>query len=214
MTATSPQQSLNPANGLGFGNVNLTTSSAARSFLFNDTATTEIYTLSLHDALPISGDFSQTNTCASSIVAGGSCTIAVTFSPQAAGARSASITLTDSAANSPQTVALTRTGTPPPEPQYPSNGLWLRHLKHTTRSTARSFFFNDSATTEIYTLSLPDALPISGDFSQTNTCASSIVAGGSCTIAVTFSPQAAGARSASITLTDSAANSPQTVALT
>src|SRR4029077_21292231 len=27
------------------------------SFFFNDTATTEIYTLSLHDALPISGDF-------------------------------------------------------------------------------------------------------------------------------------------------------------
>src|SRR5258708_15134808 len=26
------------------------------SFFFNDTATTEIYTLSLHDALPISGD--------------------------------------------------------------------------------------------------------------------------------------------------------------
>ena len=25
-------------------------------FFFNDTATTEIYTLSLHDALPISGD--------------------------------------------------------------------------------------------------------------------------------------------------------------
>src|ERR1043165_6555182 len=28
----------------------------SRSFFFNDTATTEIYTLSLHDALPISGD--------------------------------------------------------------------------------------------------------------------------------------------------------------
>ena len=27
-------------------------------FFFNDTATTEIYTLSLHDALPISGDIS------------------------------------------------------------------------------------------------------------------------------------------------------------
>src|SRR2546430_11902572 len=27
-------------------------------FFFNDTATTEIYTLSLHDALPISGDWS------------------------------------------------------------------------------------------------------------------------------------------------------------
>src|SRR2546430_8932662 len=28
-------------------------------FFFNDTATTEIYTLSLHDALPISGDVAQ-----------------------------------------------------------------------------------------------------------------------------------------------------------
>src|SRR2546422_11373087 len=28
-------------------------------FFFNDTATTEIYTLSLHDALPISGDAQQ-----------------------------------------------------------------------------------------------------------------------------------------------------------
>src|SRR2546428_13289099 len=30
-------------------------------FFFNDTATTEIYTLSLHDALPILGDHSQPN---------------------------------------------------------------------------------------------------------------------------------------------------------
>src|SRR4051794_41549884 len=28
-------------------------------FFFNDTATTEIYTLSLHDALPISGDLTR-----------------------------------------------------------------------------------------------------------------------------------------------------------
>src|SRR5256885_16481009 len=32
----------------------LTTSTALSFFFFNDTATTEIYTLSLHDALPIS----------------------------------------------------------------------------------------------------------------------------------------------------------------
>src|SRR2546430_10334432 len=31
-------------------------------FFFNDTATTEIYTLPLHDALPISGRFSQRRT--------------------------------------------------------------------------------------------------------------------------------------------------------
>src|SRR5438270_1373167 len=33
------------------------------SFFFNDTATTEIYTLSLHDALPISGRSAGETTC-------------------------------------------------------------------------------------------------------------------------------------------------------
>src|SRR5260370_26556787 len=35
---------------------------ALYSFFFNDTATTEIYTLSLHDALPIFGSFIGTTT--------------------------------------------------------------------------------------------------------------------------------------------------------
>src|SRR3712207_9507222 len=34
---------------------------ANQVFFFNDTATTEIYTLSLHDALPICDDFAQRN---------------------------------------------------------------------------------------------------------------------------------------------------------
>ena len=43
-------------------------------FFFNDTATTEIYTLSLHDALPISGDSDRAvyiaTSCAKSTVLG------------------------------------------------------------------------------------------------------------------------------------------------
>src|SRR5436189_1128068 len=41
---------------------------SASSFFFNDTATTEIYTLSLHDALPIS---SPSACCSSSTATGG-----------------------------------------------------------------------------------------------------------------------------------------------
>src|SRR5437667_9984779 len=41
-------------------------SSSYYSFFFNDTATTEIYTLSLHDALPISKDISNVVTDAAS----------------------------------------------------------------------------------------------------------------------------------------------------
>src|SRR2546422_2614853 len=36
-------------------------------FFFNDTATTEIYTLSLHDALPISAPRARPSGCASSV---------------------------------------------------------------------------------------------------------------------------------------------------
>ena len=44
------------------------------------------------------------------MAAGASCTISVTFSPISAGSRSGTMTLTDNASNSPQTVALSGTG--------------------------------------------------------------------------------------------------------
>src|SRR5258708_31323077 len=46
------------------------TTSFAHFFFFNDTATTEIYTLSLHDALPISGpcrDLLESDVCSSDL---------------------------------------------------------------------------------------------------------------------------------------------------
>src|SRR2546427_3054648 len=42
-------------------------------FFFNDTATTEIYTLSLHDALPISAGFSEASRRSSGSAGGGAC---------------------------------------------------------------------------------------------------------------------------------------------
>ncbi len=54
-----------------------------------------------------SGDFSQTNTCGTGVPGGGQCYIFVTFTPIALGSRSGTLTVTDNAANSPETVALT-----------------------------------------------------------------------------------------------------------
>jgi VCBS repeat-containing protein len=57
------------------------------------------------------GDFAQTNTCGDSVAAGSSCTISVTFSPIDAGTRNGTLTLTDNASTSPQTVELSGAGT-------------------------------------------------------------------------------------------------------
>lgn len=58
----------------------------------------------------IAGDFAQTNNCGGSLGAGSSCSVQVVFSPKATGSRSGSVLLTDSTSNSPQTVALSGTG--------------------------------------------------------------------------------------------------------
>jgi hypothetical protein len=55
-------------------------------------------------------DFVQATTCGASLAPGAHCTIAVLFAPTAAGARTAQLSITDSAPGSPQTVNLSGTG--------------------------------------------------------------------------------------------------------
>jgi hypothetical protein len=57
------------------------------------------------------GDFAETNTCGSSVATGANCTIAVLFTPSAAGARSAVLSIADNVSGSPQTASLSGTGT-------------------------------------------------------------------------------------------------------
>lgn len=60
-------------------------------------------------SIATSGDFGQTNNCASSLGAGVSCTINVTFTPESTGTLTGSLSVTDNATDSPQTVSLTGT---------------------------------------------------------------------------------------------------------
>ena len=57
------------------------------------------------------GDFAQTNNCGATLLAGGSCTINITFSPATTGARSSAVTISDNAPGAPHTIALSGTGT-------------------------------------------------------------------------------------------------------
>ncbi len=57
-----------------------------------------------------SGYFAQTNNCGSTVSAGSSCSISVTFTPLGPGANSGTLSIFDSAAGSPHTVALSGSG--------------------------------------------------------------------------------------------------------
>src|SRR5207249_3349017 len=84
--------------------------SAAQAVTLSNTGSAALSITSIAITGTNSGDFRQTNNCGSSLAAGSSCAINVTFTPAATGTRSATLTVTDNASNSPQTVSLTETG--------------------------------------------------------------------------------------------------------
>ncbi len=111
-TASAPVVSLSPTS-LSFGNQEVNTSSAVRTVTLTNTGNAALTIHSIALSGQHSGDYHQQNTCPSSsstLAAGASCTINVTFTPTADGSLSASLTITVNASGSPQSVALSGTG--------------------------------------------------------------------------------------------------------
>jgi hypothetical protein len=67
---------------------------------------------------PDAGDFTQTNNCGSLVAGGATCQIHVSFTPSAAGNRTATLNVNDNAQGSPQTVSLAGVGYAPPVPDF------------------------------------------------------------------------------------------------
>jgi hypothetical protein len=98
------------ATALNFGNQVLNTTSPPQTVTLTDTGGATLTVKSISVIGANSGDFSETNNCGTSVPAGGSCTITVAFTPTVVGTRTAQVTISDNAANSPQTVGLTGVG--------------------------------------------------------------------------------------------------------
>lgn len=164
-------------------------------------------------------DFAQTNTCTATLAAGANCTISVTFTPAAVGAFTAKLSIADNAFGNPQTIALSGTGqVGTPAAVITPNPIAFTPQPVGVASTAIAVTVSNATGTGVLTIS---SIGFSGtnatDFSQTNTCGTlpaAVAAGASCTVNVVFDPTSAGARAANLVVTDTAANSPQTVPIT
>jgi hypothetical protein len=125
-------------------------------------------------------------------------------------------TLTDGGGNSGITPTQCNGWPAPVYPPYPNSGV-------TVTPTALNFGSVATGSTspaQTVTVSNPtgsaaavSSISSSGDFAQTNNCGSSIAAGASCTVSVTFTPTAGGAASGSLSVASSAPGGPLTVAL-
>jgi hypothetical protein len=94
-------------SSLLFGSEKVGTTSAAKAVTVSNPGATPLKITSIK----ITGDFAETNDCPKSLTTGTNCTINVTFTPTATGARTGAVTIKDGALSSAQTVGLSGTGT-------------------------------------------------------------------------------------------------------
>src|SRR5215203_3320707 len=133
-------------------------------FFFNDTATTEIYTLSLHDALPI-GSRPAARTWSPAQIT--SCRIAIRSEEHTSELQSRQYLvcrlLLEKKKREQEDIARADRDQQVPFAKAPADRVnrpvAVRQPPHVLPFVA-IFVFNDTATTEISTLSLHDALPI------------------------------------------------------
>lgn len=204
--------SITPAS-IDFGSVDLGASSAPMTATVTNT-TTFISTVNI-TKVTISGtnpaDFTETSNC-TSLTEGSSCTVTLTFSPTALGARSAVLTVTDDSTSDPTLVVnLAGTGIDttatltPAATTFPSTSIGAT-------SAATTFTFTNTSTVA----ETVSSATVTGDYAVSgNTCTSSVAASDTCTILVTFSPTVAGTRTGTLTVKDSSTgNATLTAALT
>jgi hypothetical protein len=176
-------------------------------------ASTVTVSNNLSAALPIANitataPFAQTNNCGTSIAAGGSCTLSLTFDPTAVQSYTSTVAITDSDPSSPQTFAVTGSGVAPVT--YSPKLIAFPNQPTSSTSSSYPITVTNVQSTALTISSIVSPAP----YAQTNNCGTSLAANQQCTINVTFSPTAKGYFSSSLTITDSAENSPQTVTLT
>jgi hypothetical protein len=216
---SGPSVSLSTTN-LSFGSIQTGSSSMAQTVTLtsNGGEALSVISISLGGADP--GQFQESDTCQAPSVLQPTkfCSISITFVPSASatGSQQGTISITDNAPASPQTISLGGTSvapTPPapalivtPNPvNFPTitQGTIGNTIVATVKNTGTAALNIASATVGGNNVS---------DFTTTiSACSGTVAPQGTCTVTITFAPLAAGERTETITLSDNASDSPQVI---
>ncbi|MFO1317920.1 MAG: choice-of-anchor D domain-containing protein [Burkholderiales bacterium] len=201
-----PQLSL--ASSLAFGSQAVGSTSAPNNVTVTNIGSTTATVASVTSSN--AAEFPVTTTCAS-VPAAATCTIAISFKPAVAGARSATVTVASDGAGSPQTISVTGTGTAgggTGQLSLPGPVTFAAQVVGTT-SAPQGATITNVGTAPVTVTSVTSSNP---EFPVTSTC-TTVAAGATCALSLTFAPTAVGARSATVTVTSNGTGSPQTLAV-
>jgi subtilase family serine protease len=158
--------------------------------------------------------FVDVNACGSSLAAGASCTVFVAFKPTKGGALVASLSVADTATGSPQTVALTGTGTTLDSVTLSPTSLAFGSVAKGTTSEAKSVTVTNAGTATLDLTGISITGLTSTDFLEISTCGPTLAPAASCVIDVAFKPASAATFSDTLSVSDNGTSSPQKVTLT
>jgi YVTN family beta-propeller protein len=214
-TGTQPQAVLSP-NPLAFPSTLVGTAATALPMTLSNPGTAALTITSISVTGTNASSFGETNNCGASLAVGATCTITVTFTPASAASLTASISVTDNASGSPQSATINGTGTPPLIPQavLSPNPLAFPSTTINTSATPLPMTLSNPGNTALTITSISVTGTNASSFGETNNCGTSLAAGATCTITVSFTPTAAASLTAAISVTDNAAGSPQSATIT
>jgi hypothetical protein len=198
--AASGVISLTPST-ISFGGWQVETTSTALQVTASNSGTPAISFTS-----GLTGPFTiASNACGTSVPANSSCNLTLTFTPTQTGAAAGTLTFTDALGT--QSVALSGTGLAAPTDGLSSTTLSFPSTIEGQLSSAQTVTLTNSGGVPLTSI----AISVSGAFQQTNNCTASLAANSSCTISVQYDPNATGAQTGTLTISD--ALHTQTVAL-
>jgi hypothetical protein len=212
------------ATSLSFGPVTVGQTTNSQSVILTDIGGLALSLTSIQLTGTNAADFAESDNCMSppQLQPNKSCTITVSYSPAAAGSSSAAILITDNATGSPQQISLSGVAVAPPPPA-PAVTLIPGTLNiptppatitQGTSSTPQPITVTNSGNASLQITGTSMSGVNNSDFSvSSNTCSGSFAANASCTISIIFSPLASGVRTTTLTITDNAPNSPQSVTI-
>ena len=211
-TGIAPDAALAPAT-LTFGSQPVNTASASQTLTLQSTGTDALAYGGVTVTGPNASDFGVGDsacTAAASLPPGGGCPITVTFTPTAVGARRATITVRDDATPQAQSIAVTGTGTPSAMGISPSPVRFPAVTTAGLASAPRTVTITNTSSDPlpVTATAIAGANPLSFTESADTCTGVTLAAGASCTVAVAFTPPAAGLRTALLAVTDSGLHTP------
>jgi hypothetical protein len=214
VVAAAPSAYTLAPNALDFGNQAPGVASTGQAVTLANTGGAVLQLSSVKLTGTNASQFTLSNGCGTSVAVGATCTLTVKFKPSSVGVKIAAVTVTPGGSVGAQSVSLTGTGM---VPVYSLDKLSLDFgivaLGASSTSQAVTLTNTGAVAMPISSARITIAGTDSTQFTRKYTCGSSVPAGGSCTISVTFKPASIGAKGATLSVTGGGGAGTRTVAL-